>query len=211
MKLPNVSQLDKPGDLCAEPGSEPWAIAARRELQKLVKVSESDHERLSFYVQSFQETKGYRALLDKAGRPFRSWEAFCTAPYPWGLGYRTADIDRIIAERKARTVAELAADPEVKPLAEPNTTGRNNPTVDNINGRPTGTSVSCLVRRLKRDAPDTAKALARGEYPSARAAGIAAGIVKVPTPLEAARKACAKLSARERRELIDWLQSLVPE
>ncbi len=39
-----------------------------------------------------------------------------------------------------------------------------------------------LVRRLKRDFPEIAEALARGEYPSARAAAIAAGIIRKPTP-----------------------------
>jgi hypothetical protein len=44
-----------------------------------------------------------------------------------------------------------------------------------------GTSEEYVVRRLKRDAPDLAVALARGEFPSARAAGIAAGFIK-PSP-----------------------------
>ena len=44
-----------------------------------------------------------------------------------------------------------------------------------------GNSEKYLVRRLNRDAPDLAAALAQGEFPSARAAGIAAGFVK-PSP-----------------------------
>lgn len=44
-----------------------------------------------------------------------------------------------------------------------------------------GTSEEYVVRRLKRDAPELAVALARGDFPSARAAGIAAGFVK-PLP-----------------------------
>lgn len=44
-----------------------------------------------------------------------------------------------------------------------------------------GNSEEYVVRRLKRDAPELAAALARGEFPSARAAGIAAGFVK-PSP-----------------------------
>jgi hypothetical protein len=39
-----------------------------------------------------------------------------------------------------------------------------------------------LVRRLKRDAPEVCKDLAAGKYPSARAACIAAGIIRVPAP-----------------------------
>jgi hypothetical protein len=51
-------------------------------------------------------------------------------------------------------------------------------TVDNIKGLSShggGNSASYLIRRLKRDNPAVAQALARGEYKSARAAGIAAG------------------------------------
>jgi len=44
-----------------------------------------------------------------------------------------------------------------------------------------GNSGEYIVRRLKRDAPDLATALARGELKSARAAGIAAGFIK-PSP-----------------------------
>lgn len=45
-----------------------------------------------------------------------------------------------------------------------------------------GTSEEYVVRRLKRDAPELAEALARGEFPSARAAGIAAGFIKPSLP-----------------------------
>ena len=38
-----------------------------------------------------------------------------------------------------------------------------------------------MAARLRRDAPQIAEALARGEFPSARAAGIAAGFIK-PSP-----------------------------
>ena len=50
---------------------------------------------------------------------------------------------------------------------------------DNVGQR--GTSGEYVVRRLKRDAPELATALARGDFPSARAAGIAAGFIK-PSP-----------------------------
>jgi hypothetical protein len=71
-------------------------------------------------------------------------------------------------------------------------------------GRKCGTSARYIVERLKRDAPDVAEALARGEYPSARAAGIAAGIVKVLTKLEAAKKAYLKLSPEEKNRFLGW-------
>jgi hypothetical protein len=43
-----------------------------------------------------------------------------------------------------------------------------------------GTSVDYLATRLKRDFPDIAAAVGRGEFKSIRQAAIAAGIVKPP-------------------------------
>jgi hypothetical protein len=47
-----------------------------------------------------------------------------------------------------------------------------------------GTSSRYRIARLKRDHPEIADALARGEYPSVRAAAKAAGLVHEPTPIE---------------------------
>jgi hypothetical protein len=74
--------------------------------------------------------------------------------------------------------------------------------------------VSYLVRRLKRDAanpaaPNHAQAkdalakLQAGTIVSARAAGIAAGIVRVPTPLDLLRRRPLRRSARATNLLND--------
>lgn len=68
------------------------------------------------------------------------------------------------------------------------------------------THAATIIRRLKRDHDNIAKALARGEYPSARAAGIAAGIVPNPTPLEKILKLLPKLSLKDRQELLRRLK-----
>jgi hypothetical protein len=76
----------------------------------------------------------------------------------------------------AKKASELAADPEVKPLAEANTTGGKSATVDNVNGRPTGNQAEYLVRRLKRDAPKVAEAGSNDQdnKPPAESAPVAA-------------------------------------
>ena len=63
------------------------------------------------------------------------------------------------------------------------------------------TSATYLLRPLARDFPDILKAYEDGKFRSVRAAAIAAGIIKVPTPLDKARKAVAKLSGDEWRQL----------
>jgi hypothetical protein len=66
----------------------------------------------------------------------------------------------------------------------------------NPNGRPKnhshptvlGRGSDYLTARIARDHPDILKRMKAGEFPSTRAAAIAAGIVKVPTPLDLGRR-----------------------
>jgi hypothetical protein len=59
-------------------------------------------------------------------------------------------------------------------------------------------SAAVLPSRLKRDFPEIAAALARGEFKSARAAGIAAGIVKELTAFDRVMNLLPKLTPEER-------------
>ena len=61
-----------------------------------------------------------------------------------------------------------------------------------------GSNPAYLAARIKRDHPDVAAAVERGEYKSIRAAATAAGIIKPPTPLDTLRKAWRKASPSER-------------
>lgn len=79
-----------------------------------------------------------------------------------------------------------------------------------------GTSRDYVVGRLKRDAPDLAAALARGEFPSARAAGIAAGFIKpsspsiqLKDPAPTAQKLLAKKGQAWCLQLMEELSELV--
>ena len=55
-----------------------------------------------------------------------------------------------------------------------------------------------LAARIKKKRPDIAAAVERGEYPSMRAAAIAAGIITPPTPLDLLRRAWMKASSQQR-------------
>jgi hypothetical protein len=79
-----------------------------------------------------------------------------------------------------------------------------------------GTSKEYVVCRLKRDAPELAAALARGEFPSARAAGIAAGFVKpsppslqLKEPAPTAQRLLTKKGKEWCLQLLDELSALV--
>ena len=75
-----------------------------------------------------------------------------------------------------------------------------------------GTDATYLLRRLRRDAPEVADALDRGEHRSIRAAAIEAGIIKpVPTVrlvadmAVVAGKLCQHLTPQQRIQLIGLL------
>jgi hypothetical protein len=126
---------------------------------------------------------------------------FDEAP-PHGFGMSAAEVQALIDGKPLRQ--RLAGDPSVKPAPKHGGDRSKRGDKSTLKGRGS-TSAEYLVRRLKRDRPDIAKALADGEYKSARAAGIAAGIVKVPSPLEQAKRAAAKLSAADLRAFRHWL------
>ena len=80
---------------------------------------------------------------------------------------------KIVERLKAQ---ELARADGVAPLAE-HGTNQHTAGGDNVTSSKRGNSADYLVAKLKRDAPAYAERLAAGEYRSARAAAIAAGLV----------------------------------
>jgi hypothetical protein len=131
-------------------------------------------------------------------KPYGSLDALLRAEI--GLGV----VESQIAVR-ARAAA-LAGNPQV---TESNEHGGDHTTEE---GKATllykvaqyGTSQEYLIRRLKRDAPDIAEALGRGEYPSARAAAKAAGIIKTLSPFDLLKREWEKASEDERRRFDEW-------
>jgi hypothetical protein len=66
-----------------------------------------------------------------------------------------------------------------------------------------GTSVTYLAARINRDHPDIAARI--DEFPSMRAAAIAAGIVKPHDAYSTACRAWAKMIPEERDAFEDWI------
>jgi len=111
-------------------------------------------------------------------------------------------------------VSDLGPPPEAG-LANPSGKKRNDLDYHgNVGQR--GNSSEYVARRLKRDAPELAAALARGEFPSARAAGIAAGFVKpsppslqLKEPAPTAQRLLTKKGKEWCLQLLDELSALV--
>lgn len=194
-----ITVLDDLGDMSAPPGSRPRAKALQVRMRSCLREATATAMEFEVWASELQRYEGWKQLTDKDGRPFPSYERFCCAEPPYGLGYSVADIEAIVGERRKREARELAADPKVKPLVEQGKRGKKR--VDNVKSSQGGNDASYLVRRLKRDHPSIAEALARGEYPSARAAAIAAGVVKVPTLLDLFARLWSKASPEEREAI----------
>src|SRR5262245_36327264 len=108
------------GDLHAAPGSHDWAVAMRLELQAKLHASETDAESLRDYLLAMRKFEGWRELSDARGNAFGSFELFCAAGHPYGLGYDVDALDHIVQER--RSAAARAARP--KALVDRKQTGR---------------------------------------------------------------------------------------
>jgi hypothetical protein len=150
------------------------------------------------------------SMVTPRGRgPFTSFADFMTYRLPDGFDC-TFDKMRWICKDHDVCLGLLLS--EMPPLTEHgNQPGENNTrhkdrdyNVSSVHGN----SSNYLISRLARDNPEMVSQIGKGKrFKSARAAGIAAGIVKVPTPLENARKAVGRLNQQERRDLIVWLNS----
>jgi hypothetical protein len=125
---------------------------------------------VEIWINALKEDDHFRTLEDGDGHRFLTWDAFCQERSPYGLGCTPEQLDAYIEARPKSQ--QMAADPETKPLAGH---GGERKAEQDSNATLTGRGAEYLVRRLKRDFPKIAEALARGEYKSARAAAWAKG------------------------------------
>jgi hypothetical protein len=170
-----------------DPRSREYAIQTMRSLKRFLEAKRLD-------------AKSIEDELEEIDR-YKHW---IVCGFETRDAYLQAEIGVTQKELRRRLAQDLAADPRVTALAPEKTAGpgRGKKTGANSTGFSKGsTHAAYLVRRLKRDFSEIAEALARGEFKSARAAAIAAGIIKPPTPFERILKLLPKLTAIDRRDL----------
>lgn len=164
---------DETGNLHAELGSRSWAIAVRNKAQSFLYDERSNARYLKGMIDLLAEHHGYRSLDDQDGSRFPSFEAFCRARPPFGLGYDLDALNTIIEERKSAQARAQAP----KPLAAHGGIGQGRNRVDVINSNG-GTGADYLTARIARDHPAILERMRAGEFSSVRAAAREAGIVK---------------------------------
>jgi hypothetical protein len=195
--------MDDPGDLSAEPGSLRWALAMRLQLLITFQERDSAAKHLQVMRDGFKEHEGWRQLLDRHGRPFPSWEAFCQAPSPFGLGTTAEHVDAEV-ERRATVRAAQYTTGETLPKGRPETNGQF--VYLSRSARAVAAGISSNTQKkldnLARKAPEVMKDLKAGKYRSVHAAEKAAGLVKVETPLEQLLRLWKKTPLKDRREFL---------
>jgi len=176
-----------------EPGSPEWCHQTVSLLKESYKVIRIDRRRFDEYLGEL--------------RAHKAWEKVPTEK-PYGTEDRMlmVELGKHSDEIK-KELAEIAAQQEV-PLARAQAAAVSQGTrMDALraNGTRLGSQGSnnsaYLLRRLARDYPDTLDAYERGEYPSVRAAAIAARIITPPTPFQQIEKLLPKLTDAERAKL----------
>jgi hypothetical protein len=166
---------------------------------------------------------------------FSDWESLCweyvQQPPEWVdwliQGVKATSEEVVEADELAdagKKIANLSC--SLKKSGEPPAPGMKTPNPAGRRGKEQETHASPvptfsqagILRRIKRDHPDVAEQVERGEFPSARAAGIAAGFIKpsppslqLKEPLATAQKLLAKKGKEWCLALLDELSTLVFE
>jgi hypothetical protein len=184
-----------------------YAARVRDALQEAIRHRERANRALPALLDTALRHRVWERLLDAYGAPFSSWRAFCLAPRPFGLGIDGRMVQALLDEAtnprlRARELARGA-----KPLL-PHGVKRRQATEATTARVAPGTSAAYLVAKLKRDAPEYVNRLAAGEFPSAHAAAVAAGIA-TPTftlrlePVCIARQLIKRLSPADVRRVVE--------
>jgi hypothetical protein len=163
---PMVRAITGPRSL-RDPRSREYAIQTMRSLKRYLEGTRLDAQGVERELREIEHYEHWRVL------GHRNLDAYLRAE----IGASTKALRRRLAQT-------MAADADQPPLAKHGEVGRGRNRVANSHSNSrtlSSTSAERLVRRLKRDAPTFADALARGEYPSARAAAMAAGLPIRPT------------------------------
>jgi hypothetical protein len=196
--ITRTSQLFDVGDPNAPSGSAAWCKAALERIRELKRQSQSAVSSLKYRLLSFAKDQHFTKLTDRDGSTFSTWEDFVQYPEPFGLGMRVEVVRAIMVEEDDRKLLRDVVDavPAAGPAIHAGP-GRGHKTDSNTTGF-IGRGSAYLIGRLKRDAPEFAKRLAAGEFRSARAAALAAGIITETSQLTVLRRAWKRASPNDR-------------
>lgn len=197
----------------AQVGTRGWAEYWRGQMHVYVKQAVStDPALIESLVQLGSKHRAWELLTDRTGRPFATFDAFCEAPRPHGLGTSSAKLEQLYAllheNRAQRSAVRATPAPTKADAAKKGGKAKAAkakgalPRDDDNEAKPRGTDPAYLAARIARDAPAVHEDMKAGKYPSVRAAAKAAGILKEPDPVKVAAREVAKVPVNRLAELV---------
>lgn len=183
--------------------------ATDRIFDRVHRTGEEIKNDLPNWIEKFIAAEGWKQVIDPAtGEPFSDVGKWLVASWPlgpgMGQGRYSIGYDEFIA---------LCGDrPKLKDmLVRHRPTGKHGGDRTQVTDQqklkpPGGNSLAYIEQRLQRDHREHWEAYLRGEYKSARQAGIAAGFIKGPkSKLEALQKSWEATSKTDRMKLVKAL------
>ena len=189
------------GDAVAPPGSLEYAKRWRLDMLSAVKAVDYAPDRLRGYLSISQKHPTWQLLTDESGAKFATFDDFCRAKEPWGLGSDPAVIRKALAWKLGETGAGLVTLPRDNRAANganQHTGPREESFPEDTN--PRGSTIQEKRLRAISRAPDVARDLCvAGLLGQKEAAKLGP---KNPTPEDAARvTAIARDLATEAKAL----------
>lgn len=209
---------DQVGDARAPIGTSPWVQAFRLRLKGLLDQAEQSVGRVRSDLEMMRDKDWFRQLDDRRGHPFMTFESFCEAPWPQGLGLPNGVGPAIIAERnQAKRLAVLEQEVEdARILATPSERGKRGGRGKKATTETSQLSTSSkkhILSELKTSAPDILRRYRAGEFKSAAAArreAVKQGLLKPRknrTTLQVLRATWRKATPDERRAFLEEVRS----
>lgn len=187
------------GDPTAAPGTRPWAVSLLHELQSGLADIQTTNRRISDLLGAMERTSGWRHLEGADGRSYPTYEAFCAAPPPFGLGIPVDELKGLLTDASEASVrvakvkqlhmleVQDQQDRRERGGQAHNQNARKDKTnVDIINirsPRPDGTSSQLSLRRLRKARPELHQQVLAGEK-SPHSAMVEAGLRKKTVSVE---------------------------
>lgn len=177
-KVRRGGQVMTAGDLHAERGSERWAIAVRAEIGSALHNVDFNANQVEHWMQAIEEYDGWRVLYDEHGEFFTSFEDFCAARSPYGLGRPRQQIGELISARKRVQAAADATSGEVQPEGRPKKLSNSDSFSQGVRAGAAGVSreTQSKLDYLARHAPELLERVRAGELATDKAYRLARGL-----------------------------------
>ena len=168
-------------------------------LETFLKVYQSDLgqtlDSIPWYLARIIEERAWESKVGTSGHPYASFEQWVTDHGWWGLR-TTVEHLLTLCESRPDVQALIRAEVASTPLAAHGAVGNGRSRGDGITSTDRGTSQTYLLKRLRRDFPDAAERVVKGE--SAHAVAVELGIL--PKSLKISERTDISVVAKRIRE-----------